>query len=98
MTTEMHTRLRIGSCGVIDVLVFDTIQDMALLQQEDLVKFGHVVLTLCCNNLPPINVPQAIDTMSRAYSHDMKALMLYLVSKPTPQKVSLQGKSKAVRL
>lgn len=84
-----RVRLRISSCGVVDVLMYDTRPDVALVQQEDLVMFGRLVFALCCGSLAAMNtLPKALDMMGRMYSADVKTLALYLISKPGPHKVS----------
>lgn len=83
-------RIRIGSCGIADVLMYDPRQDTAIVQQEDLTMFGRLIFALCCNNLAAMNaLPKALDMMGRQYSADVKTLALYLISKPSPHKVSL---------
>lgn len=68
--------------------MYDTRQDIAIVQQEDLVMFGRLVFALCCGNLAAMNtLPKALDTMSRMYTADVKTLALYLISKPGPHKV-----------
>lgn len=80
-------KIRIGSCGIADVLMYDPRQDTAIAQQEDLAMFGRLVFALCCNNLAAMNtLPKALDMMGRQYSADVKALALYLISKPGPHK------------
>lgn len=84
-----HVRLRISSCGIVDVLMYDTRQDIALVQQEDLVMFGRLVFALCCGSLAAMNtLPKALDMMGRMYSADVKTLTLYLISKPGSHKVN----------
>ncbi|KAG6335052.1 hypothetical protein ID866_4030 [Astraeus odoratus] len=79
--------IRINSCGIVDVLLYDTRQDTTILQQEDLVMFGRLLISLCCNSLAALNaLPKALDTMGRIYSPDIKTLALYLISKPGPHK------------
>ncbi|KAG8215306.1 hypothetical protein J3R82DRAFT_8895 [Butyriboletus roseoflavus] len=96
-------RLRISSCGMVDVLMYDTRQDVALLQQEDLVMFGRLVFALCCGNLAAMNtLPKALDMMGRMYSADVKTLALYLISKPGPHKgiaqvIEMIGKNRLLR-
>jgi PAB-dependent poly(A)-specific ribonuclease subunit 3 len=81
-------RIRISSCGIVDVLMYDSRQDIAVLQQEDLTMFGRLVFALCCNNLAAMNsVPKALETLGRQYSGDMKNVALFLISKPGPHKV-----------
>ncbi|KAI0946119.1 hypothetical protein AcV7_010175 [Taiwanofungus camphoratus] len=80
-------RVRISSCGVVDVLMYESHSDVALLQQEDLAMFGKLVFSLCCNNLAAMNnLPKAVENLSRHYSADLKTVALFLISKPSPQK------------
>lgn len=82
-----ENRVRISSCGVIDVLTYESRADIAMLQQEDLVMFGKLVFALCCNNLAAMNnFPKAVENLGRHYSADVKAVALFLVSKPAPNK------------
>lgn len=68
--------------------MYDTHQDIVVLQQEDLAMFGRLVFALCCNNLAAINnVPKALETLGRQYSADMKNVALFLITKPGPHKV-----------
>lgn len=86
---QRHISLRINSCGVVDVLMYDTRQDVALVQQEDLVMFGRLIFGLCCGNAAAMNtLPKALDVMGRMYSADVRTLALFLISKPGPHKVS----------
>ncbi|KAH7882225.1 hypothetical protein F5I97DRAFT_1817773 [Phlebopus sp. FC_14] len=95
--------LRISSCGIADVLMYDTRQDIVMAQQEDLIMFGRLVFTLCCGNSAAMNMlPRALDTMGRLYSADVKTLALYLVSKPGPHKtisqvIEMIGKNRLLR-
>ncbi|KAF8966885.1 hypothetical protein BDZ97DRAFT_1805709 [Flammula alnicola] len=80
-----QNRVRISSCGIFDVLLFGTPQpDMATLQQDDLVKFGRLILSLCTGNLAASsqsNMQKSIEVMKKAYSVDVQALALFLCSK-----------------
>ena len=81
-----QNRVRIGSCGVIDVLLYDTQQDMAYLQQEDLIMFGRLIFTLCTNNVAAANhnqLQKSIETVKRLYSADVGNLAFGLCSKMT---------------
>ncbi|KAH7927228.1 hypothetical protein BV22DRAFT_1061477 [Leucogyrophana mollusca] len=96
-------RLRISSCGIADVLMYDGRQEISMLQQEDLAMFGRLVFALCCNNLAAMNtLPKALDVMGRFYSVDIKNIALYLISKPGPHKtisqvIEMTGKSRVLR-
>ncbi|KZT05203.1 uncharacterized protein LAESUDRAFT_727140 [Laetiporus sulphureus 93-53] len=86
LVTE-NNRVRIGSCGIVDVLTYESRTDIAILQQEDLVMFGKLVFALCNNNLAAMNnFPKAVENLGRHYSPDLKAVALFLVSKPGPNK------------
>jgi len=79
-------RIRIGSCGIADVLMYDSRQDTAIVQQEDLTMFGRLIFALCCNNLAAMNThSKALDMMGRQYSADVQTLALFLI-KPGPNK------------
>lgn len=68
--------------------MYDTPQDMAVLQQEDLAMFGRLIFALCCNNLAAMNnVSKAHETLGRLYSDDLKSVAMFLVSSPGPHKV-----------
>ncbi|KAF7793555.1 hypothetical protein EIP86_004669 [Pleurotus ostreatoroseus] len=84
-------RVRCGSCGIVDIILYETRQEMSLLQQEDLSMLGKLVFSLCCNNMASMNnLPKAIDNLSRHYSQDLKNVALFLISKPSPIKVNNQ--------
>lgn len=59
-----------------------------MLQQEDLVMFGRLIMGLCCNNLAAANnLPKSMETIGRHYTAEVKNVLLYLLTKPTPVKV-----------
>ncbi|KAL6308885.1 kinase-like domain-containing protein [Sparassis latifolia] len=81
-------RVRIGSCGVVDVLMYESHADIAFLQQEDLAMFGKLIISLCCNNPAPMNnLVKSMETVGRHYSSDLKSVALFLISKPGPHKI-----------
>ncbi|EPS97327.1 hypothetical protein FOMPIDRAFT_80002 [Fomitopsis schrenkii] len=82
-----QNRVRISSCGVVDVLTHDACPEVAILQQEDLMMFGKLVFALCTNNLAAMNnFTKAVENVGRHYSAELKAVALFLVSKPAPNK------------
>ncbi|KZT64836.1 hypothetical protein DAEQUDRAFT_698078 [Daedalea quercina L-15889] len=82
-----QNRVRISSCGVVDVLTYEARPEVALLQQEDLMMFGKLVFALCTNNLAAMNnFAKAVESVGRHYSAELKAVSLFLVSKPAPNK------------
>ncbi|KAJ6524521.1 hypothetical protein B0H19DRAFT_1200118 [Mycena capillaripes] len=82
-------RLRVSSCGVVDVLMYDTPQDVHLLQQEDLTMFGRLVFALCTGNVMASsggNFQKSLEVMGRLYSPEVKTVALFLVNKGGPHK------------
>jgi len=52
---------------------------VAMLQQEDLISLGKVVLALACNNVMAIqrdNLQSSMELVARNYSADLKNLIL----------------------
>ncbi|KIM41752.1 hypothetical protein M413DRAFT_137436 [Hebeloma cylindrosporum] len=80
-------RVRISSCCIFDVLLFGTPQqDMAVSQQDDLLKLGRLIFALCTNNVSassPSNMQKSLEMMKKMYSVDVQALALFLCSKIT---------------
>ena len=89
---NLNSSVRIGSCGLIDVLMHDTPQDISLLQQEDLLMFGRLLYALCCSTLAVTNgasFQKSLDTIGRQYSQDLKNAILFLMSKAGLHRVSI---------
>ncbi|KAJ8690277.1 PAB-dependent poly(A)-specific ribonuclease subunit 3 [Pleurotus ostreatus] len=85
-----RNRLRIGSCGLVDVLMHEMNQDMAVLQQEDFIRFGGLILVLCCSNVAasaPMNLQKSFDLVERSYGADLKNLVVFLLGKASVQKL-----------
>lgn len=85
VTKVIHTgknRLRLSTCGVLDMFAFGQMQDVALIQQHDLAEFGKLIIQLACQNVGAHSaLPKALDSMARHYSPELKNLALYLYSK-----------------
>ncbi|KAJ7718593.1 hypothetical protein DFH07DRAFT_860108 [Mycena maculata] len=82
-------RLRVSSCGIVDVLMYDTPQDVHLLQQEDLTMFGRLVFALCTGNVMASsggNFQKSLEVMGRLYTPEVKTVALFLVNKGGPHK------------
>ncbi|KAL9560211.1 hypothetical protein MBANPS3_000063 [Mucor bainieri] len=95
-------RLRISCAGLVDVLQFDTTaqqtQRTAMHQQEDLLSFGKLIVSLACNSPTPTHASSAASSaaaaatmpsfeyMSRFYSPDLKNVAYYLLGKPSLSK------------
>ena len=78
-----HSRVRIGSCGVIDVLEAESKKSLADLQQEDLLALGRLIIMLACRSEAALqNAAKSVEFMKANYSPDMVNLALLLVRKP----------------
>ncbi len=92
-------RLRLNGCAVLDVVQYDVQVNTADLQQDDLVQFGRLLLTLASNNAAAAHqMPKSIEYMSRSYSTEFKDAVMWLLSPaqagtPSPKTVDafLQG-------
>ncbi|GAA6007391.1 hypothetical protein JCM11491_004146 [Sporobolomyces phaffii] len=80
-------RIRLGGAAVMDCLTWDGGQNVAGYQQEDLLSFGKLIISLACGSPSAVhNLPKSVDHISRMYSPDLKNVVLYLLSKPGPRK------------
>jgi PAB-dependent poly(A)-specific ribonuclease subunit 3 len=82
-------RVRIGSCAVWDVLTYDQHLDVVASQHDDLQHFGRLIFALCCNNPQATtngNFQKSLEIISKTYSHDVKNIALFLISKNHPHK------------
>ncbi|KAI0776797.1 hypothetical protein BD413DRAFT_522717 [Trametes elegans] len=80
-------RVRLGSCGVVEVLTYDMPVDVAHLQQDDLMMLGMVVVQLCNGAAGAMKqLQQSLDVIARNYSADLKSVVMFLISKPGPHK------------
>lgn len=79
-------RIRINCCSIFDVIAYDpNATDKALRghQAEDLVNLGRLILSLACNNVGAIqNVQRSLDQIARAYSTDLRSIIVWLISEP----------------
>jgi PAB-dependent poly(A)-specific ribonuclease subunit 3 len=81
LPTTSYSRVRISSCGIIDILLYDTRQDITLLQKEDLSMLGRLIFALCCNSVTAEdNAQKALEVLSRNYSADLQNLIHFLTS------------------
>ncbi|KXX77211.1 PAB-dependent poly(A)-specific ribonuclease subunit PAN3 [Madurella mycetomatis] len=79
-------RIRLAACSILDVVQFETnTRSVQELQQEDLVKFGRVILSLA-TGAPPAhlnNVPAALESLSAKYSMNLKEAVQWLIAPPS---------------
>ncbi|KAI0077690.1 hypothetical protein K474DRAFT_1063340 [Panus rudis PR-1116 ss-1] len=82
-------RVRISTCGVVDVLMYEAHQDIGYLQQEDYAMFGRLVVLLCNPMSRQMPMP-SLDGLRMWYSEDMKNVAVLLNSRPDPTKAMAQ--------
>ncbi|KAI8814008.1 hypothetical protein BJ742DRAFT_849292 [Cladochytrium replicatum] len=77
-------RIRLNCCGIPDMITFDGTNRAQHYQQEDLLKFGQLILALAAGTLSAINgLPKSLEYIGRNISLDLKTLIAYLLGKPT---------------
>lgn len=84
-------RLRLNGCAVLDVVQYDIQVNAAELQQEDLVQFGRLLLTLASNNTAAVHqMSKSMEYISRSYSTEFKDTVYWLL---TPAQSSAHPKN-----
>lgn len=82
-----QNRIRLAACSILDVVNFgSTTQTIEELQQEDLTKFGKLMLSLAV--LTPVshlNVPVMLDTVKTKYGEHVRDAISWLIQ-PGPNK------------
>ncbi|CAG8488906.1 7888_t:CDS:10 [Diversispora eburnea] len=86
LITNKNSRIRVNCCGILDMINYDGGKNIPHYQQDDLLNFGKLIISLACNSLSSVHNPKSIDFISRHYSPDFKNVTLYLLSKPSPTK------------
>jgi len=80
-------RIRLGSCAILDVVQFETNnKTMEELQQEDLIKFGRLMLNLATNNPAPLNsnnTMTALENTRTKYGTGLYEALKWLVNPAT---------------
>ncbi|KAH0556524.1 hypothetical protein GP486_005596 [Trichoglossum hirsutum] len=79
-------RIRLNSCAIFDVVQHDSPLSLPELQQDDLIQFGRLILSIATNNPAAIhNIPKSIEHVGRLYATELKDCVLWLLSPPNPQ-------------
>jgi PAB-dependent poly(A)-specific ribonuclease subunit 3 len=76
-------RIKLAACSILDVVQFESGSQKSLqdLQQEDLIKFGKLMLSLATNQLPShLNVQVALESLNSKYSQTLKEAIAWLIS------------------
>lgn len=92
-----QNRVRISSCGLADVLTYNPSSQPRVAGapipveqiQEDLVMFGKLIMSLCCNNVAATsNFGKSLDLVTQHYSADLRNVALFCLSKASADKVN----------
>lgn len=78
-------RIRLAACSILDVVQFESnTRSVQELQQEDLFKFGRLILSLATGTPPAHlnNIPAALESMAAKYSANIKDAVAWLLSAP----------------
>ncbi|KAF6840690.1 Pab-dependent poly(A)-specific ribonuclease subunit PAN3 [Colletotrichum plurivorum] len=96
-------RIRLGACSILDVVHFEARRPIQELQQEDLIQFGRLILSLATSTppnqlttLPPGQLKGLIEQMSRKYSKEITDTVWWLLT-PAPQGATPKGIEEFVR-
>ncbi|KAF4421145.1 PAN2-PAN3 deadenylation complex subunit PAN3 [Colletotrichum fructicola] len=96
-------RIRLGACSILDVVHFETRRPIQDLQQEDLIHFGKLILSLAINTLPnqltnlqASQLKGPIEQMGRTYSKEITDTVLWLLT-PAPPGATPKGIEEFVR-
>ena len=76
-------RIRLAACSILDVVQYEAgaQKPMQELQQEDLVKFGKLMLSLATNQLPGhLNVQTALESLNTKYSQSLQEAIAWLIN------------------
>lgn len=79
--------IRLSACAILDVVHYDSHSRSVLeLQQEDLVKFGKIILSLATGlqSIAAHSIQDALDSMATKYSTRLKEAVTWLISPPAP--------------
>lgn len=86
-------RIRLAACSILDVVNFESDKrTLEELQQDDLVKFGKVVLSLATNNqvFHPGSIAAALESLGTRFTTNFKEAVTWLISPPSA------GESKSI--
>ncbi|KAK4188948.1 hypothetical protein QBC35DRAFT_450707 [Podospora australis] len=89
-----HHRIRLAACSILDVVQFDSPRPIQELQEEDLTKFGTVMLSLASGTTPAHMVNNNSATLAHLatkYSPNLKEAIEWLLSPATSPTKTIDG-------
>ena len=72
-------RIRLNACAILDVLQFDAQRSVPDLQQEDLTRFGRLILALAANTPAALQGTSTMEYMPSSYTTAFKECVGWLV-------------------
>lgn len=77
-------RLRLNSCGILDIAQFDQGRSVAELQQDDLIQFGRLIMCIATKNpTAHLSTQKSLEHVTRMYSEKLRDVILWLLN-PSP--------------
>lgn len=78
-------RIRLAACAILDVVQYEMgVRPIKDLQQEDLVKFGKLMLSLAtATPLGHLHIQTALDALAQKYSPSLGEAIKWLISTPS---------------
>ncbi|KAG9679304.1 PAB-dependent poly(A)-specific ribonuclease subunit pan3, partial [Aureobasidium melanogenum] len=79
------SRLRLNSCGILDITQYEQGRSISELQQDDILEMGRLIL--CIANKNPTahhNTQKSLEHISRAYSEKMREVVTWLLTPAAP--------------
>lgn len=86
LTDKNHVRL--SACAVLDVVHHESQRPLQDLQQEDLIHFGRMILSIATNSILPHGSPHAmkgaLNQLERSYSTELRETVIWLLTPASP--------------
>lgn len=74
-------RVRLSACAVLDVVQHDALRPLQELQQEDLLNFGKLILSVATHSIvSPHTMKGAIDQLGRSYTAELRDSVIWLLT------------------
>lgn len=85
-------RLRLNSCGILDITQYDQGRSLAELQQDDLLQLGRLILCIATKNpTAHHNMQKSLDHVGRMYSEKLREVVTWLLTPPPVQQQQQQS-------
>ncbi|KAF2219065.1 poly(A) ribonuclease subunit [Elsinoe ampelina] len=76
-------RIRLNSCGILDITQFESARSIQELQNEDFVQLGRLVLSIATRTPSTVNTPaKNLDQIGRLYGDKMREVIDWLLAAP----------------